>query len=266
MTVIGVTMVRDEVDVILSTVAKMAEEVDGLIVADNMSVDGTREALDWFEGVSPVPVIIVDDDEVGYEQSRKMTALALRARLDMHADWVVPFDADEVWYSPHGRIADRLDAVAPQFLVMRAALYDHVPTGIDLDTGDPLADMGWRKRKAAPLPKVAVRWREDLVIEMGNHGASYIGGATYTDEELVVRHFPYRSAEQVIRKIRNGAQAYKATDLPETYGAHWRQWGQILDEQGEEAIEMLFKIWHWREDPNLVAPAELPELIYDPCP
>ena len=46
MTVVAVTMVRDEEDVIRSTVAHMLDEVDAVIVADNLSTDRTREILD----------------------------------------------------------------------------------------------------------------------------------------------------------------------------------------------------------------------------
>ena len=41
----GVSMVRDEADVIEGTLRHMADEVDELIVADNGSVDGTTDIL-----------------------------------------------------------------------------------------------------------------------------------------------------------------------------------------------------------------------------
>ena len=269
--VVAVTMVKDEVDIVARTVGHMATQADHVIVADNMSTDGTRDVLN--DLARDLPLTVVDDLEVGYHQSAKMTELALQARLNHHADWIVPFDADEWWYSPFGRIADILNSVGGrQWLVMEAALYDHVATGEDPsieEQPDPVIRLGWRRTEPAPLPKVACRWREDLVIEMGNHGARYVGGATKFESQLVIRHFPYRSVEQLIRKIRNGAAAYAATDLPPTYGAHWRQWGEALDDpnRGTEWIEDLFRTWYYREEPArwLTVQAEKhPPLIFDP--
>lgn len=269
---VAVAMVRDEEDVVRSTVGHMLAQVDAVIVADNLSTDGTRAILDELAARSAGRLLVVDDPEPAYRQSEKMTALALRARLDLGADWIVPFDADEVWYSPFGRIADVLGDVAPQWLITPAPLFDHVATAEDPLELDPVVRLGWRRRERNFLPKVAARWRADLVIEQGNHGASYSGRGTVFDELLVVRHFPYRSPEQLVRKVRNGAAAYAAggTSIPETFGAHWRQWGRILDERGEEAIADLFRTWYWRDRPRapLVLPdgEKQPALIFDPAP
>lgn len=267
MTVVAVTMVKDEEDIVGRTIAHMATQVDHVIVADNMSTDGTRAVLDQL--ARDIEVTVVDDFEVGYHQSKKMTELALQARLNHHADWIVPFDADEWWYSPFGRIGDILESLATQWLVMEAVLYDHVATGEDTDEPDPIERLGWRRQEPAPMPKVACRWREDLVIEMGNHAARYLGGATKFESQLVIRHFPYRSVEQLIRKIRNGAAAYAATDLAPAYGAHWRQWGEALDDpnRGIPWIEELFRVWYYRQQPG--APLDIdgeiqPPLIFDP--
>lgn len=272
MTTIAVCMARDEEDVIRSTVANMLAQVDGVIVADNLSTDGTRAILDEMAASSAGRLVVVEDDDPAYRQSEKMTALALRARLDLGAEWVIPFDADELWYSPFGRIAEVLADVAPQWLIAPAPLFDHVATAEDPLELDPVRRMGWRRRERNPLPKVGCRWRADLVIAQGNHDAHYAGRGTRFDELLVVRHFPYRSIEQVVRKVRNGAAAYTAAgdSLPETFGAHWRQWGKLLDERGEEAIAELFRTWYWRETPRapLTLPDgdQLPPLLFDPAP
>jgi hypothetical protein len=110
------------------------------------------------------------------------------------------------------------------------------------------------------LPKVAARLRDDLVIEQGNHAATFDGGTTSFPGQLVVRHFPYRSAEQFVRKARNGAEAYAATDLPFSAGQHWREYGQLLDQGGPEVLEDVFRTWFWKADPT-----RNPELIRDPA-
>lgn len=250
--VAAVSMVKDEADIIGVTVAHMLTQVDLVIVADNSSTDGTREIL------QSAGVVLVDDDEPGYYQSQKMSALAAKA-AGMGAEWVVPFDADELIYSPFGRIGDvlseRTEAIAT------SDLYDHVATALDPDEPNPVVRMGWRRKVAAGLPKVACRTNLPVTIHMGSHNADF-GSLERATGLLVHRHFSYRSAEQFVRKARNGAAAYAAADgLPEHYGKHWTDYGRILDTEGPEALGDVFRRWFWSADP-----ASDSTLIFDPCP
>ena len=257
-------MMKDEADIAAQTVGWMKDQVDLVIVADNGSTDGTREILESLD------VWVLEDREVGYLQSEKMSHLAEVARRE-GADWVVPFDADEIHYSHTGRLGDSLTGLPEDVLVSEAPLFDHVATGIDGDDPNPIIRMPWRRAAQAPLRKVAVRAVEGVTIHQGNHSASFPGvnhPKSVTDLH-VVRHFPYRSVEQFVSKVRNGAAAYAATDLPPAVGAHWRQYGQILDTQGEAGIEEIFKTWFYREDPTegLVIHGEQQQaLALDPCP
>ncbi len=267
--IFAIAMVRDEVDIIQWTVTHMLEQCDAVIVADNGSVDGTREKLD--ELAQGGNLIVREDREVGYYQSQKMTALALQA-AEMGATWVVPFDADELWLSRDGRPLSRLlDDLPNDILIARADLWDHVATGLDEHHPNPIRAMSYRRAHPAPLPKVAVRPLPGLTIAQGNHSASYAtrdlpGTVTHL---LTIRHYPYRTVEQTIGKVRNGAQAYAATDLPADQGGHWRGWGRILHHHGEDAIADLYRKWHWRAEPAqpiCIDGEHQPPLVYDPAP
>lgn len=261
--VYGISLVKNEADIIRPILEHMLTQVDHIIVADNGSTDGTREIL------KSLPIQVIDDPEVGYWQSDKMTRLADKARKQ-GADWVVPFDADELWLMrSRRRIADGLNALPESLAVVAADLWDHVSTGIDPDEPNPLKRIEWRRDTPVHLPKVACRTQAGMRIEQGNHSVTYPRNHFLgtVNNLLTVRHFPYRSVEQFIRKVRQGAAAYKATNLPESMGAHWRQWGSILESQGEEAVAEIYRRYFWRLNPTI--PLEINgehqnPLVYDP--
>jgi hypothetical protein len=253
--VVAISMCKDEADIVEHSVRRMAAQVDALIVADNGSTDGTRGILADLQ--RDLPLTVLDDPEPAYYQGEKMTALASRA-ADAGADWVIPWDQDEVWYSPFGdRIADVL-ASHSGFTIALAQLFDHIATAEDPAGTDPIQTIGWRRRTSGPLPKVACRPRAAVTIHQGNHGAEF--GATSAGT-LVVRHFPYRSAEQFVSKVRNGAAAIAATNMPEDSCAHWRRYGALLDAHGPEVLHDVFRQWFWSPDPG-----SDDSLIFDPCP
>lgn len=266
MSTIAVSMVKDEADIIATTVRHMIGQVDHVIVADNLSTDGTSDILD------SLPITVIDDPVIAYDQSAKMTRLAGIAH-DMGAEWIVPFDADEIWYSPQGRIADVLAELPDDVKVAIAALWDHVPTGQDPDADCPVQSMGWRNTERSQLHKVACRWTFDMQIQMGNHNVRYTatpGWPHVCDGYLEIRHFPYRTPQQFVSKARNGAAAYAASDMGEEHGGHWRAYGRILERSGEQTlIDDVFRRWFYRDDPYatvVVAGVTLPELVYDPAP
>lgn len=255
MSVIGVSMVRDEADVIEGTLRHMAGEVDWLIVADNGSTDGTRDILDRL--ARTLPLTVVDDPDPAYYQSVKLTALADKAYAE-GASWVVPFDADEIWHSPF-RLADLLTTRPINETVCWAELHNHLRTAVDPTDPDPFRSMVWRQREPAPLPKCAVRWEPGAVIEQGNHGAQHPRGVVGVPA-LAVCHFPARSAEQFARKSLNGAAAYRAADLPEDMGAHWRSYGQLVEQFGPEVLGDIFREHWWYLSPTDAG------LVCDPAP
>lgn len=260
--VAAVSMVRDEQDIVESTLLRMAGQVDFLIVADNRSTDGTRDILD--DLARELPLTVIADPEPGYYQAEKMTALVERAAA-AGAEWVIPFDADEVWRAKDGLIRDVLPALPAGVLVAEAPLFDHVATGLDPDHPDPITRLGWRRSAPAPLRKVAVRYREGVEIAQGNHSAMFPGEPLpmAVTNALEVRHFPLRSVEQMIRKARNGAEAYAATDLPAAVGSHWRSWGTL---EGDQLAEV-FHRFYWRERPDeplTIGTEQQPALVYDP--
>ena len=259
----AVSMVKDEADIVLSMLSQLVNEgVDGFVIADNGSTDGTRELIHSF--ISPVPLIIKDDTEVAYYQSKKMTNLAKIAH-DNGASWILPVDADEIWYNKGDRITDYIrehDSWLFKHGVwsLSVNLYNHFRTGLDLDNGDVVLSMPYRQKDPAPLTKVACRYKDDMVIQMGNHSVTYSDKYDQYGSPIEIRHFPYRSPEQMIRKSLNGGKAYAASDLPVSQGAHWRQYAELIERYGEERF--IKDVW---EKYYYFSPTDS-SLIYDPAP
>jgi hypothetical protein len=225
----AVGLVRDEADVIGPTIAHLvAEGVDHVLVADNGSVDGTRDLLADLAG--ELHVTVVDDLLPAHHQGVKVTRLA-RCAARAGAAWVVPFDADELWYSPHGRpLATALRSADPAVQVAVAPMWNHVMTDDD-DPTEANPYLRLRTRLAVPLPvvKVAFRAHPWARVVPGNHNVRCPEGAR--SPLLAIRHVPYRSPEQIERKHRNGLAALQHDGIPDHIGLHWRELGALSPEQ-----------------------------------
>jgi Glycosyl transferase family 2 len=252
----AVGMVRDEADIIETVVRHLLTQgVERVLIADNLSTDGTHEILDRLAQSYPVTVLM--DRLPEYYQAEKTTLLA-RAAARAGAGWVIPFDADEVWLAPNGTLVDWLaDCDAA---VVQARMFNHVPTSTDdMNEPDPVRRLRWRKTQPNRLHKVAFRAHRRARLAYGNHGVSRSGRRT---SDLEIRHFPYRSEAQFVRKLRQGSAALNATDLTDQIGKVWRGLG-TRDDEGLRAT------WHTLvETQNLPFEWWVPSkgLVEDPVP
>lgn len=202
---IAIGMMRDEADIIGRTVAHLIAQGCRVVVADNLSVDGS-DAIAWHAGAD-----VVRDPDPAHYQSQKMTALA--ARHAKEGEWVVPFDADEQW--------DGLADLHDDYDVAVAHPVVQIPTAT-----------GWRDGPTETWPKVAFRWRPGCRIDHGNH-IVFGAGPRIAEDVVTVKHFQYRTFEQVKRKVRQGARALIAAGLPADTGQHWRDLARLTDAELE---------------------------------
>jgi glycosyltransferase involved in cell wall biosynthesis len=262
--IFGITMCKNEEDIIYHTLLHLAEEgLTGIIVADNMSTDKTLEEINKAKEVlknSGCEIVIVEDNEVGYYQSEKMTALAHKAKKEHWAEWIIPFDADEIIYSHEGKISEAINNLPDDINVIEAALYNHFPTAIDDENINPFERICWRMKDKGALPKVAVKYHKDMIIHQGNHSV-YLPVPQIKSKCLEIRHFPYRTWEQFKRKAINGAKAYEATNLPEHIGSHWRSYSALISKWGDGVVrEQVYEKYF-----SFFSPVDN-GLIYDPAP
>jgi glycosyltransferase involved in cell wall biosynthesis len=207
---VAISMVRDEEDIIEHTLSLMLSQVDHAIIADNMSQDGTRAILESMGD----RVTIINDDDPAYVQDVKMTRLAHMAGA-MGADWVIPFDADEAWTLPE------LELVDADVIASRPYVYVPHPASMLSKNPNPIHTTQWRLREPEKFTKVCFRYDPSVKLHMGNHDVDHPGVRLLNLTKI--RHYQYRTLEQVRRKVSNGVGAFDASSLPTMYGAHWRE-------------------------------------------
>lgn len=262
----AVMMVRDEGDIIAFTLRHLfASGIDGIVIANNGSTDTTLDDLldaekEFRYADGGNKVILLSDELVAYYQSAKTTNLAHIA-ADCGATWIVPCDADELLYTWSGRsLADEIRACNAD--VIGIPLWNHYCTAQDADSPNPFERMVWRQAERNPMDKMLYRYRADLTIAQGAHRILDAQGVPLeaVGVSLGMRHFSYRSPEHFVRKAINGYAAYNATDLPEWVGAHWRQYGQLIEAHGEQAGRAWFLEHFYYPDPVAAG------MRYDPAP
>jgi hypothetical protein len=237
----GIAMVRDEIDVINATVDHLFDQgVDRLLVADNGSVDGTRELLEQ-RSKDDERVVVGVDPVVPYYQAEKMTWLAHRA-WRAGADWVIPFDADEWWFAETGGLAEHLRQRTET--VLHAHLHHMVPR--EPDPEDLVGAEFVMDSTPGSVGKVAFRSHPLARLERGNHAVSRVG---QVGTSLHIAHAIYRGPGQVLRKVRQGTKAAALTgdDVAELT-PHWAKASAYGD---DEVARMWTTISRGQPEPRL---------------
>ena len=254
MKIVMTLLVKDEIDIVESNMKFHLESfVDALIVTDNGSTDGTRDLLADYAARGDI--ILLDEAGDDYDQSRWVTRMALMARDELGADWIVNNDADEFWVCDSGDMhASLAGATAP---IQRCARLNLVAPFDGSEAAPWHERLIYRVATAFPRPQLNDYLRDPLPgpyffqalpgktllqakglarVRQGNHNADYDSPVTAEHAAVSIYHYPVRSRAQFIAKITQGGAAYaRNTQLPVTAGWHWRRLYRILNEEGADA-------------------------------
>ena len=282
----AVGMARDEGDIIDHTMYHLAANgVDGIIVADNLSKDDTRQKVEEAKAniskYNPnIKIIILEDNIVAYTQSEKMSNLAALARSN-GARWVIPFDIDEIWYSPQGTLKEAFEKLESENVDAYKVLYtNHSVTDSDPEGVSPFHTMNW-KWNLPTNHKTCFRFRDSdrfVRISNGNHFVQHNGWdigsniKTFIDDYghdkivfgpqlLSIRHFQWRSLDHFMKKVLNAYTACKAlgkgADLYN--GAAWEEHFNVYESEGIDGLVGFF-------EKNILVKGNTGSLIFDPAP
>ncbi|HEX6137045.1 MAG TPA: glycosyltransferase family 2 protein [Casimicrobiaceae bacterium] len=94
MRLFGITILRNEADIVEAWVRHNLTVLDGMAVVDHGSMDGTSDILDALQREG-LPLRVMRDASPGFFQAERMTALARQTLVRERADFTFVIDADE---------------------------------------------------------------------------------------------------------------------------------------------------------------------------
>jgi Glycosyl transferase family 2 len=237
--------VRDESDVIqLSVLHHLRVGCTRVLIVDNGSSDATPRILRRLSQRYPVNWT---RDGGRFLQAEITTELA-REAARQGSDWVVPFDADEFWWSDRRRLPDVLAGSAAGALQARVVNFVQ-RRGQHRPTAGALARMTWRaetvraERPARELvessqiafveidypPKHVFRAVETVEISKGNHIVSGIPGPVDATDTLVCLHAPLRSRAVLETKAATAQRVHEENPDPDS-AWQTKRWGRLAAE------------------------------------
>lgn len=216
MAIVGISMVKNEADVIEAMARHNLAFLDHLHFVDNGSTDRTVPILKLLkeEGLS---ISVTADLRLGYPQA---DILSKAANARFPNDTLFFLDADECLIGRIDQFRTALRAQSQPFLMPWVT---YVPTPADnADDINPLTRIQHRRVSESPQYfKVALpaNTPRPVVMQQGAHGLDGYRPAPISD--IAIAHFPVRSVQQIISKILVGSWNMRLRPLKETEGYQW---------------------------------------------
>jgi hypothetical protein len=249
-------MVRNEADIVETFVRHNLTVIDGLLVVDHGSVDGTSEILDALvrEGL---PLWVERDEQPALLQSEIMTR-CVRNGFERGADFVFALDADEfIKARSNALLRDALRSV-PAGLHAVARWQTYVPDFLGRAPAHPL-DLARRRlaherhglhkvivaRHFAAEPASIVSMGNHLVLPRASENAPLepVRHARLSADVVAIAHLPVRSGRQLADKVRVGWLAHLAAHRSNPDLAfHWRELYEELSDSETFAPDRLADI------------------------
>ena len=215
MKLVCISRVKNEADIIEAFVRHHSAYFDKIIIVDDASSDGTYEVLRALRE-EDLPLVVLRQRTVGYEQSRHMTRLMQMAVDQFGADWVAPLDADEFIEPREGTsLAEWLGRREPTPFLLRWSNFVWRP---EIDASSELNPVVRLRLRLPPRDDhnkviIPARLIEDgISLSQGNHHLERNGRSLPAQQvhDVQLCHFPIRSVSQFASKVVIGYLQYSA--------------------------------------------------------
>lgn len=237
----AVSTIRNEEDIIEFCLWHFLQQgIDYILVENNASTDNTLEIVT--EMAKNDERIIVYNNEGEYHSGEALTFLAEEAR-QLGCEWVIPFDADELWGSTNGLKKD-LKNIDPKYAAVEFR-FENFVQNILYDQENILSTMNYKipsfandldiiqnRRswiEAGPVIKFIVRTYEGLQIPAGSHTYAKSDMPYFFSEDFFAYHLPMRSYANLITRAENGKRLIDAGYDP-GFGWQNQRFYSILEE------------------------------------
>lgn len=255
------SMIRDEIDILGDWLQHVLCLFDEIHVIDHLSVDGTREKLINIASCHPsLRVYLYDQPE--YYQAELINYLVSHCAAPYESDdWCFFLDADEFLVFPNQTALNAL--LSSEFSAIRLPWRNLVPL-VDQPEARPFERSLLQSTRKGNLSKIAfapTRFPMHSVrVDQGAHNLVHEGSpidACQCPAEFWLAHYPIRSSQQFIRKLKNGTKAYAAISREKINDQGWH-WGQYSLDLGQVNWSVLQNRAYYYSE--LDAPATIKEV------
>lgn len=222
------TMVcRDEIDLIEQNIRfHLAMGVDGIIVIDHRSTDGTRELLGELKQQGLLLKVIHKDCEAHLHSAFVLEMIDL-AINKYSADWIINADADEFYFAESLSLKSEILKSSSKANVLKVYSQFFFSDGREdfwscpffckYGLTDPeYTTLGIEKNfmteywGAEPCPKSIHSTRDFISITDGNHAVKMINPSIYEPPSISLYHYKIRNFKSLERKALKAASTLSA--------------------------------------------------------
>ena len=233
-------LVKNEEDILEENLCfHKAMGVDGFIITDNNSTDGTIEIIQKYQKEGWIKEAIIEK-ATNYNQKVWVDRMIKIAKKQLHADWVINADADELWDSPTGSLKTELATTRANVLKC-SMIYMYPEAGKQfwkwnqaiIPIINPLKYNFYNlSRYSLYIPqrgKVLHRTTSYLQISTGNHKVLMFP-KRLRKSNICIYHYSIRGKERFLEKMINGGKQLEQN--PHRHiGMHWRYFYQLYKNQ-----------------------------------
>lgn len=229
-------LVKNEEDMLEENLCfHKAMGVDGFIVTDNNSSDGTAEIIRKYQEKGWIKKVIVET-ATNYNQKVWVDRMIEYAKKDCHADWIINADADELWYSPTGSLKTEITNTKAN--VLKCSMkYMYPEEGKSFwqwseaicPINNPLRYNTYGLSRyslfVSQRGKVMHRSTSYVQISTGNHKV-LVMPRNKKKSQICIYHYSIRGKARFLEKMINGGKQLEKNPHKHI-GMHWRYFYQL---------------------------------------